>query len=49
VRGIGFCVSVRHAEFMTAQFNARGIRSALFVSRFTPKQGFTRRPLKARR
>ena len=31
VRGIGFCVSVRHAEFMTAQFNQRGIRSALLV------------------
>ena len=31
VRGIGFCVSVRHAEFMTAQFNERGIRSALLV------------------
>lgn len=31
VRGIGFCVSVCHAEFMTAQFNERGIRSALLV------------------
>ncbi|MSU70993.1 MAG: DUF3427 domain-containing protein [Opitutus sp.] len=31
VRGIGFCVSVRHANFMTAQFNQRGIRSALLV------------------
>lgn len=31
VRGIGFCVSVRHAEFMTAQFNERGIPSALLV------------------
>lgn len=31
VRGIGFCVSVRNAEFMTAQFNKRGIRSALLV------------------
>lgn len=31
VRGIGFCVSVRHAEFMAAQFNERGIRSALLV------------------
>lgn len=31
VRGIGFCVSVRHAEFMTAQFNKRGICSAMLV------------------
>jgi superfamily II DNA or RNA helicase len=31
VRGIGFCVSVRHAEFMAAQFNERGIRSAVLV------------------
>ena len=25
VRGLGFCVSVRHAEFMAAFFNARGV------------------------
>ena len=31
VRGIGFCVSVRHAEFMAAKFNERGIRSAVLV------------------
>ena len=31
VRGIGFCVSIRHAEFMTEQFNQRGITSAVIV------------------
>jgi superfamily II DNA or RNA helicase/HKD family nuclease len=31
VRGIGFCVSIRHAEFMTEQFNRRGITSAVIV------------------
>jgi superfamily II DNA or RNA helicase len=31
VRGIGFCVSVRHAEFMAEKFNERGIKSALLV------------------
>ncbi len=31
VRGIGFCVSVRHAEFMAEKFNERGITSALLV------------------
>lgn len=31
VRGIGFCVSVRHAEFMAERFNERGIRSAALV------------------
>lgn len=31
VRGIGFCVSVRHAEFMAEKFNERGIRSAVLV------------------
>jgi superfamily II DNA or RNA helicase len=31
VRGIGFCVSVRHAEFMAKKFNERGIVSALLV------------------
>ncbi|MGN0076899.1 MAG: DUF3427 domain-containing protein [Parafannyhessea sp.] len=27
VKGIGFCVSVRHAEFMAQQFNIHGIKS----------------------
>ena len=27
VRGLGFCVSVAHAEFMSGYFNARGIKS----------------------
>jgi superfamily II DNA or RNA helicase len=31
VRGIGFCVSIRHAEFMAAQCNQRGIHSAVLV------------------
>jgi superfamily II DNA or RNA helicase len=31
VHGIGFCVSIAHAEFMTAKFNERGIASALLV------------------
>ena len=31
VRGIGFCVSVRHAEFMADKFNERGILSAVLV------------------
>lgn len=31
VRGIGFCVSVGHAEFMSKKFNERGIVSALLV------------------
>jgi superfamily II DNA or RNA helicase/HKD family nuclease len=31
VRGIGFCVSIRHAEFMAEKFNERGIVSAVLV------------------
>ena len=31
VRGIGFCVSIRHAEFMAQMFNERGIVSAVLV------------------
>jgi len=31
VRGIGFCVSVRHAEYMADKFNELGIRSAVLV------------------
>jgi superfamily II DNA or RNA helicase len=31
VRGIGFCVSIRHAEFMTQKFNEHGIVSAVLV------------------
>lgn len=31
VRGIGFCVSIRHAAFMAEKFNERGIHSALLV------------------
>lgn len=31
VRGIGFCVSIRHAEFMAEQFQRRGITSAVII------------------
>ncbi len=31
VRCIGFCASVRHAEFMADQFNANGLPSACFI------------------
>lgn len=31
VRGIGFCVSIRHAEYMAEKFNERGITSAVLV------------------
>ena len=31
VRGIGFCVSIRHAVYMAEKFNERGIRSAVLV------------------
>ena len=31
VRGIGFCVSIRHAEFMAEKFNERGIASEVLV------------------
>lgn len=32
LKGIGFCVTIRHAEFMAEQFTKRGIPSAAFVS-----------------
>lgn len=32
VKGIGFCVTIRHAEFMAEQFVRRGIPSAAIVS-----------------
>lgn len=31
VKGIGFCVSVRHAEYMASMFNERGITSAVLI------------------
>ncbi|MBM4223685.1 MAG: DUF3427 domain-containing protein [Gammaproteobacteria bacterium] len=31
VRGIGFCVSIRHAEYMAEKFNEHGITSAVLV------------------
>ncbi|MBJ6727183.1 DUF3427 domain-containing protein [Geomesophilobacter sediminis] len=32
LKGIGFCVTIRHAEYMAEQFNQNGIKSAPFVS-----------------
>lgn len=32
VKGIGFCVSIKHAQFMADMFNKRGINSSAFVS-----------------
>lgn len=32
LKGIGFCVTIRHAEYMAEQFNLRGIPAAPFVS-----------------
>ncbi len=32
VKGVGFCVSIKHARFMAEMFNERGIASAAFVS-----------------
>jgi len=32
LKGIGFCVTIRHAEYMAEQFNQLGIPSAPFVS-----------------
>jgi superfamily II DNA or RNA helicase len=32
VKGIGFCVTIRHALFMTEQFTLRGIPSGTFIS-----------------
>lgn len=32
VKGIGFCITMRHAQYMAQMFNDRGIRSAALVS-----------------
>uniref|UniRef100_C6E151 Type III restriction protein res subunit n=1 Tax=Geobacter sp. (strain M21) TaxID=443144 RepID=C6E151_GEOSM len=32
VKGVGFCVTIRHAHFMAEQFSKRGIPSGAFVS-----------------
>lgn len=32
VRGVGFCVSIRHAEYMAEMFTQRGVAAAAFVS-----------------
>jgi superfamily II DNA or RNA helicase len=31
-KGIGFCVSIRHAEFMTEEFNRQGMPSGAYIS-----------------
>lgn len=33
VRGIGFCVSVKHAEYMAEKFNERGIKAAALIGK----------------
>ncbi|GAW67518.1 RNA helicase [Geoanaerobacter pelophilus] len=38
LKGIGFCVTIRHAEYMAEQFNQRGIPSAPFVSGIDTEQ-----------
>ncbi len=38
LKGIGFCVTIRHAEYMAEQFSQRGIPSAPFVSGIDSKQ-----------
>lgn len=38
VRGIGFCVSIRHAEFMAERFNERGIVSAVLIGETSSEQ-----------
>jgi superfamily II DNA or RNA helicase/HKD family nuclease len=38
LKGIGFCVTIRHAEYMAAQFNQGGIPSAPFVSGIDTEQ-----------
>ena len=32
IKGVGFCVSIKHAQFMAEMFTNRGIHSAAFVS-----------------
>ena len=38
VRGIGFCVSVKHAEYMAEKFNARGITSETLLGETDTEQ-----------
>jgi len=38
LKGIGFCVGIRHAEYMAEQFSQRGIPSASFVSGIDSEQ-----------
>jgi superfamily II DNA or RNA helicase/HKD family nuclease len=33
IKGIGFCVSVRHAEYMSKMFNERGIHSGMIIGK----------------
>jgi superfamily II DNA or RNA helicase len=32
IKGVGFCVSIKHAQYMAEMFNQRGIAAAAFVS-----------------
>ena len=41
VKGIGFCVTVSHAEFMADEFNGRGIPSAVLVWRHRRSDAFS--------
>lgn len=36
VKGLGFCVGIKHAEFMAHSFNERGIRSVALTSQTDP-------------
>ncbi|MCF6148270.1 MAG: DUF3427 domain-containing protein [Candidatus Kuenenia sp.] len=38
VRGIGFCVSVKHAKYMAQMFNQQGISSAVLVGETTDEE-----------
>lgn len=38
LKGIGFCVTIRHAEYMADQFSQRGIPSAAFTSNSDSEQ-----------
>ncbi len=37
MKGIGFCVSINHAEFMTEQFNLLGINASCLTSQSSPE------------
>lgn len=41
VKGLGFCVSVEHARFMAAYFNANGVPSLCLVGQSSDEERFT--------